>query len=40
MEPMLLALDTTVPFLTVSAKKPTEQDRIHFKKYLIPRREI
>ncbi len=25
-EPMLLALDTTVPFLAVSAKKPIEQD--------------
>lgn len=25
-EPMLLALDTTVPVLAVSAKKPTKQD--------------
>ncbi len=25
-EPMLLALDTTEPFLAVSAKKPIEQD--------------
>lgn len=28
-EPMLLALDTTEPFLTVSAKKPAEQDGIY-----------
>lgn len=28
-EPMLLALDTTEPFLTVSAKKPTQQDSRH-----------
>lgn len=31
MEPMLFALDTTEPFLTVSAKKPTEQDGIYIK---------
>lgn len=37
MEPMLLALDTTVPFLAASAKKPTKQDRIHFKYHFIPR---
>lgn len=30
-EPMLLALDTTEPFLTVSAKKPAEQDGIYVK---------
>lgn len=28
---MLLALDTTVPFLAVSAKKPTEQDKPDIK---------
>lgn len=32
-EPMLFALDTTVPFLAVSAKKPTERDRWHQRSF-------
>lgn len=32
-EPMLLALDTTVPFPAVSPKKPTEEDSCHQRSF-------